>query len=222
MKAKWFSNLGQLLQLIVAALALLTALNAWSAVKQLDFFALAPVIFYLSFGALLLVIIVRVGKFSGPPDTAVRHGTTTPAVAPPPPTISSQRSLTPFIGTITILAGDFYDGSHLRREFKITLKDVLTTTVPKTIGEETVDAADLEIGVGGSLVYGGAETKQVSTNRFICPAVRNAHDAELRSVFQFVYTRDYFSFLAIRVDHVNLHAKEAVLTICYTTGRLNE
>lgn len=229
MGGKWFSNRGQIVQLAAAILSLLTAWNAWGAIKTLDFLSLGPIIFYVSIATLVISFYLRANhksEFSTPSAPAVQPATRTKAVAdtsprtpnaiaPPEP----KWAASPTVQTFTLKAGAFFDGTHIRPELKITLKDITTATFKSHfILEETLEVSDIECRLGGLVVYGGKQTKEIDVNRFLVPAANGFLHSDERALYQLSFSNDHVSFFGLRVDHINMHAKEAVMTLCYQSA----
>lgn len=80
---------------------------------------------------------------------------------------------------------------------------------------EPQDVPTVEIEVAGTALYfsGGSSVKKISDRRFRIPAYsRRLKDVDC-SMYLFTYQKDYFSFAAISVDHINVPAQEATLAI---------
>jgi hypothetical protein len=217
MSGSWFSNRGQILQLGIAAFAcILTGINAWPAIKQMELLTFSPIIFYTVFalGALIIFFYRAPAKtFEATPSS-------------PPVPLTSQQSPSQIrnephkfhFERFTLKLGDFYEQPHQLSQLKVTLKNITTLKFKTYGGEETAEGAELEVRVGGGLVYGGVHTKQVGTNRYLRPLSTDTHNAEEGSIFKFAFTDRYFSFLGLRVEHINTHSKEVVIAFGHTSG----
>jgi hypothetical protein len=212
----WFSNRGQFLQLVIAAFAcLLTGINAWPAIKQMEFFTFTPIIFYTVFALVALIIFF----YRLPGKTLeVAPIDPTPAISQQSPTRDQGKTHNFHFERFTLKLGDFYEQPRQLSNLKITLKNITTFTFKDHLGEETTEGAELEVRVGGGLIYGGTHTKQVGTNRYFCPVSTDTHNAEEGSIFNFVFTEKYFSFLGLRVEHINMHSHEVLIAFGHTSG----
>ena len=224
MPGQWFSNRGQILQLIFAAIAcFLTAVNAWPAVKELQFLALAPIIFYVVFALAALVIIFR--RPTAPPITSTRA-----LSEHPKPSASSINTVVRALEAqsdesipvkftyqkLKLSPGNYHEIAQGIEPIKITLKDVIVFSTPSKYGEEEAEGAEFQF--GGVWFHGGTGTKQVDFKRFICPVVSDPHKAEAGSLYSFVFKDTYFRFIGLRVDHINMHTKEVEFSIGLASG----
>ena len=66
----------------------------------------------------------------------------------------------------------------------------------------------------GSLFYGGPETKETGTNRFVLCETTSGFQAEPRCAYQFSFSDKHVHLRVVRIDHINEQAKEVVLEVC--------
>jgi hypothetical protein len=194
-KLDWFSNRGQIIQIGLGFLALLLA--AYVALPQMSVGA------FFSAGALLLYILVLLGMafYSLAARNALTAGKDAPAN-------SDKKELPEYNATasykeIRLTPGNFWSETQLTGDFKITLHGLAEE------GGKT--RADIEVSRSGA-THGGTMTKRIDTDRYLVPPTEK-YVCEPGSLFSFISAKDSLSATVIRVEHINVHTKEVLLSL---------
>jgi hypothetical protein len=113
--------------------------------------------------------------------------------------------------TIQITAGDYWECASDR--LKVNVADILTD------GENldaTGFAVTLRVDTGGGIIHGGENTQYLSVNTYLVHPNNSASDKEPDSLYRYLYSEEFFSFLSISVIHVNPFKKEVTVELCLT------
>lgn len=112
----------------------------------------------------------------------------------------------------TVKLGDFWEvGSDLDR-----LKIAPVAIKPLERDEQGVE---IRFHTQGSMFYGGSETKETGTNKFVLGVTRSGFQAEPLCAYQYSFSEKHVHFKAVRVDHINAVNNEVVLEICMVALR---
>ena len=114
--------------------------------------------------------------------------------------------------TVRIRMGDYYT-LEASSPMRIEVTDIRTALIPDKYSKGTEErlAVELDVGLGGALVYGGARTVKVNVNKYLVPRVEFHESAE--SIYAFYTTDHWFSFFRISVTHINSHDRCADVSI---------
>jgi hypothetical protein len=221
MSGKWFSNRGQVLQVGIAVVALGIAI-----IVALPALAQHPNL--LSWSPIILIPAIALGAFSFGKNYATSRPsipvTPTSTSAPPisstmPPKAPSKASMeliaaamrkeeafetTVNIYTSTLKMGSFWQDEDTPRRIRVTAN---------VISDEPEPRVELLFGMG-ALAHGGTQTKRTKTNQFLMRAINSGFQAEEYCVYCFSYDEKHVWFFVVRVDHINKHANEIILSIC--------
>jgi hypothetical protein len=210
MSGKWFTNRGQIIQVAIAVVALGVA-----TVVALPALAQHPNL--LTWLPVILIPAIALGAFS--------YGKNYAAPTPSPPTPPDKATASPAsvqtvanailqrqaeevfvtevnIYTPTLKMGDFWNDDA--RRVRVAAVSILDEPEPKV---------ELAFGSGG-LFHGGTQTKRTKTNQYLMKRADSAFQAEEFCVTAFSFDEKHVWFFAARVDHINIYAKEVVLSIC--------
>lgn len=195
---KWFANRGQVIQIGIAFIALLLA--AYVAFPQMSlgaFFTPGAILFYL--------LVLLGGSFY---FTAARKilSHSKESLSEVETSEEEYRSRASFDET-RITPGNFWSVDAGLHQIKITFHGL--------VDEEGSSRADLEINLSGG-VHGGTMTKRIDRDRYLVPST-SKYLAESGSLFSFHSAKDSMAAIIIRVEHINPHTKEALLSV----GQIN-
>src|ERR1700694_4188460 len=194
MSGKWFSNRGQVGQLIVATLALLVGLSiAWPQLSpHMDLVSLWPVVVV----PLAAFIVFRLGRSSklvelaphkpAPPPVPDRVPTSVAEPLDRNPPIRKFHEITEsfaldddsvFIEKKTVKLGDYWELREGMSRLKIT---------PIAFKEDkNVPYVELKIDTGGSVYYGGGQAIQSGVNRIALPETSSGFQAGEHCAYPF-------------------------------------
>jgi hypothetical protein len=136
--------------------------------------------------------------------TGVESGGTTPETPAPvhPSMLRMQGKRVD--GVLKVAVGDFvdiaWDGRDIRIRVHGIAKDKVTHAAGYTKEDETT--VDIEMNVGGALLFGGEATLKAGVNRFRLPQ-RTFDQDEPYSMYLFHVGSDSFRFIRVFVEHVN-------------------
>jgi hypothetical protein len=194
----WFSNRGQIIQVAAAVGAFfITAYLAWPHLQSNEFLSAGSILFYL----LSALVILQLRRF--------------PASLPQPDTVDED----PFPTETNIFTHNFSEGElftariHDTNTVKLTLRAI----IPNPDKKHQLDPeylADVEIDTGVYL-SGGSETKKVTHERWHIPEAGNSKD---RILFSFFLAETYVHLVVCKVDHIDHHARKAIITLCDVAG----
>ena len=202
----WFSNRGQIVQVALAALACLMAgINAWPAIRQLEFLNFAPITFYVVVAA-VFVYAVSVRSAPRDKDKDKGGGTSNSTLIGPAEQHWTLKSsffkLTCTLGSLNELPG---------------FPNPVNLVVTNIEGEGDQLRANLAFSSGGFHLTGGVNVKELGKNKFSMPILRYTCDED--SVFYSLCREDIFLYFSLRVEHINPHAKEVIIAGCRLIGR---
>jgi hypothetical protein len=119
--------------------------------------------------------------------------------------------------TVRIRIGDYYSVQAGNFPLRVEVTDIRMAKIRAEIGGGITDelAVELHVSLGGAVVYGGAGTVQVSTNKYLVP--RFQFDQSPRALY-LVSTKDHRSlFFCVSVTHINAHDGCADVSIVKTS-----
>jgi hypothetical protein len=233
MADKWFSNRGQIVQILIAFTALVVGILVAFPTLPVQqgiqgFVTVWPIIIFplVALGIMWLnnnrinrtleklgahvTSIPVVAEPSVAP--AMQSSVTTPVVAEPLRSFSVTRSEPRwendemYVIDAKIKVGSYWDEPNAREKIRISVLS-LKGDAP---GRQSVE---LGFKYGGIVFHGGSETIQVSVNRFIVPPSSSGFQSEERCVHEFSFSEEHLQFLVIRLDAIDTHANEVVLNI---------
>jgi hypothetical protein len=218
MSGKWFSNRGQMIQVAVgtAALGIAVIVALPALVQHPDLLSWLPVI---------LIPAIGLGAFS--------YGKNYPSPAASVPTPPSQASPAPIqtvanamlhrqteevfetevnIYTPTVKLGGFWTDDEALRRIRVTVVSISVEPEPRV---ELLFAM-------GAQAHGGTQTKRTKVNQYLMRPTNSGFQAEEFCVTCFSFDEKHVWFFAVRVEHINAHAQEVVLSVCkvYSSKRL--
>jgi hypothetical protein len=207
----WFANRGQIIQVVTAIAAfMLGAYIAWPHLKANDFLSAGSILFYLVAAS----VIFQLRRFPLPQRDS-------PPLPLPPQPQAVKKDEDPFptrtkAFTHTFSVGElFVARSHGTTTIKITLRGIVPNTDkkddrdPEYFADVQVDMADFW------LLNGGPETKKISDGRWHMPEGGRSID---RSVSCFSLGDTYFHCMIFKVEHIDHHAHEAIITLYDVVG----
>jgi hypothetical protein len=230
MSGKWFSNRGQIVQILIAFFALVVGLLV--AFPQLPvqqgfqgFISTWPIIIFPLVALLLMwlnnnrmhkTIEALIPKpLPGPPpgplpvtDTepaTLRSFTADPFLKPAAVGQDGWRITDIYVLNVRIKVGSYWDEPSPRNKMRIS-----AVAIREEPGRR---AAELSVRTGGSLVYGGKQSDQVSTNRYTVTISGSGFDAEERSIYQFSFDDEHIHLFVIRVDGLDTALQEVALQV---------
>ncbi len=121
---------------------------------------------------------------------------------------TTTASVNDWIGvTARIRKGDYYDigQSTFGDPLRVEVADIRMASIPERHRDKPTDqlAVELNVMVGGGIVYPGERTVGLGVNRYLIPRLESDESAE--SVYAFHIRDDYFSALCVSVIHINSH-----------------
>lgn len=214
MSGKWFSNRGQVVQILIAFVALVIGilvafphlpvqqgfqgfLSAWPIII---FPLVALVLMWLNNKRLHRTIETLVQKT---PQVSVPAATETELVKSKVPyaDLFSKPSgangdgwqiTNIYVANIKIKVGSYWDEPVSKSKMRIS-----AVAIHEERGRRS---AELAIRTGGSIVYGGKQSDQVATNRYTVTISGSGFDAEERSIHQFNFSDERIHFFVARVE----------------------
>lgn len=211
MSGQWFSNRGQMIQVACAVSALIIGIvTQWSQISvALNLTEIIKVLAYPATVFIVFQIALLTAKngFSKPTPTTTHVGTE-PKPLFGPPLIYEFKNATVKVGSFFEVGEEF----GLRRVSVLSLKNL-------EIYSEEVAAAELEFSGSMLDLSFGKKTQLISNKKALIPSyARSAKDADC-SIYQFSYQLDYFTFVAVSVDHINVPEREVSLVVCIARFR---
>jgi hypothetical protein len=227
MSGKWFSNRGQVVQILIAFVALvvgiLVAFPRLPVQQGLQGFLSAWPIIIFPLAALFLMWLNN-ARMHRAIETLVQ---TTPQ-ASAPATISTDpvKSKTPYADLFPKPAGITEDGWRITDVYVVDTRikvgsywdepiarDKKRISVIAIHEEPGRRSAELAVRTGGSIIYGGKQSDRVEVNRYTVTISSSGFDAEERSIHQFSFTDQHIHFFVIRVDGLDTALNEVALQI---------
>jgi hypothetical protein len=134
--------------------------------------------------------------------------------------MSKSASVNDWIGvTVRVRKGDYYEAARsMTGPFRVEVVDIRTASIPDKFGHRSTDelAVELNVTVGGGVVYPGRRAVFVGVNRYLLPRTESEESAD--SVYALHVRDDYFSALCISVTHINAHEGCADVRIARITA----
>jgi hypothetical protein len=113
---------------------------------------------------------------------------------------------------IRVRKGDYYPTNFAHPALKITVTDIRIASLPDKWDSKTDQlAVELDVDLGGHVIFGGASTLSVGVNKFLLP--RAEHEESAESIYLFLNKDSYSMFLRICVTHINAHDNYAELSV---------
>jgi hypothetical protein len=221
-KRSHFTNTGQIIQTVLAFIACgFAAFNAWPNMSANNFLSAGSVIFIV----LIVLVIYSVSRLSlssiewdskdstvEPKSSSAEDRPDMDARAPKSKTVTEVSWYQPkiFIEAPTIALGEFFQSPN--EELRVTVKDIRPPeNDPLGIG------AELLFNVGGGVTYSGGAVTKLGVNHFFVPMGDHLGNKEPFSVFYFSFSNTHVRLFCMHVDHVNMHTKTALLSLCRVT-----
>lgn len=226
MPGKWFSNRGQVLQILIAFVALivgiLVALPRLPLQQGFEGFLSAWPIIIFPLVALGLMWLNNKRMHRAietlfqrtPPDPApvtAAKEPDKPKVAfadlfPKPPSGGDGWTMTAVdVVDARVKVGSYRDEPLGRDKMRISV-----IAIHEEPGRRS---AELHVRSGGSIVYGGKESNKIATNRYKVTVTSSGFDAEEQSIYQFSFDGEHIHFFVIRVDGLDTAVGEVALQI---------
>jgi hypothetical protein len=120
----------------------------------------------------------------------------------------------PYVAKVKIKVGDYREFEWSDRLVKISLVDIVKENFKTIIGEMETLGAELGVGTGGGLVYGGKCTNECGVNQYRVPAIVSNYE-EPYSLYFFHSDKNYLRFFRVFVEHINHHANEVTLNVFF-------
>jgi hypothetical protein len=227
MSGKWFTNLGQVFQILIAFTALVVGivvafpqlpvqqgfqgfLSAWPIII---FPLVALVLMWLNNKRMHRTIETLVQKA---PTISVPASSETDPVKPKVPyadlfpkpsrvTEDGWRITDIYVADIKIKVGSYWDEPVSKNKMRIS-----AVAIHEEPGRRS---AELAIRTGGSIVYGGKQSDQVATNRYTVTISGSGFDAEERSIHQFSFSDEHIHFFVARGDGFDPASNEVALQV---------
>jgi hypothetical protein len=227
MSGKWFTNLGQVFQILIAFTALVVGivvafphlpvqqgfqgfLSAWPIII---FPLVALVLMWLNNKRMHRTIETLVQMA---PTISVAASSETDPVKPKVPyadlfpkpsgvTEDGWRITDIYVADVKIKVGSYWDEPVSKNKMRIS-----AVAIHEEPGRRS---AELAIRTGGSIVYGGKQSDQVATNRYTVIISGSGFDAEERSIHQFSFSDEHIHFFVAGVDGLDTAASEVALQV---------
>lgn len=115
---------------------------------------------------------------------------------------------------LKVSVGDYVDVHWGSRATRITIHGIgqETVTPEYRISPEQITMVDVEMSVGGALVFGGESTLKAGVNRFKLPQ-KQFDQEEPCSMYLYHIGDNYFRFQRVFVEHINQVAQVVTLNI---------
>jgi hypothetical protein len=240
MNAPWFSNVGQIIQTVIALSALvISGIMAWPHLKQNDLLTGGAIIFYLMVG----LVLVSAGLVIFSVHSKSRRPAPTPLLDSQSPTRPTSSSAGPFserlVYSLPIVPTAAADTTSEREISKSFPGDVTVVTVKRRVGDfwqfpdrdikievrsvrkntqkrydEDEYGAELCVTAGGGLVFGGERAIQITTNCYYL-AVAKFQNREQWSVYFWYFSNQSARFFAAYLDHINPHTGVVTINVCH-------
>jgi len=208
----WFTNNGQIIQLVVAILGVgLTGINAWPAISNFQFFNFAPLAFYFFVftAAVAFVMFVKPTVSDGAAADSKKKSSKILTRLLSDAASSYQVCVCQM--QIDLIKGNEWTGGSDLQKLRMIYHDL--------VKENDHYRADIELLSTMSDFVGGSLTKAVATGRrFLIPMARAEYSAEPYSIFSFSFTDDLVRFDFIRITHINVHSGAIRLFVCRGHG----
>jgi hypothetical protein len=227
MPEKWFSNRGQVVQILIAFAALVVGILV--AIPRLPlqqgfegFLSAWPIIVFPLVALILMWLNNK--RMHRTIETLVQKTpqVTVPAVAetePARPKVSyadlfpkpsgvtedGWRITEVYVVNVRVKVGSYWDEPSARNKIRIS-----AVAIHEEPGRRSTELA---IRTGGSIIYGGKESDKVATNRYTVTMSSSGFDAEERSIHQFSFDNQHIHFFVIRVDGLDTALHEVALQI---------
>jgi hypothetical protein len=227
MSGKWFTNRGQVVQILIGFAALVVGIVV--AFPQLPvqqgfqgFVAVWPIIIFPLVALVLMWLNNK--RMHRTIETLVQKAPTVsvPASAAPEPV----KPKVPFADLFPKLSGLSEDGWRIVEVYVVDIKIKVGSywDEPATKSKMRISAialheepgrrsAELSVRTSGSIIFGSKESDQIATNRYKVTISRSGHDAEERSIYQFSFSDDHIHFFVVRVDGLDTASNEVALQV---------
>lgn len=198
MSGKWFTNRGQIGQLIVATLALVVGvIIAWPQLSpHMNLFQLWPIIV----APLTTFAVFQAGRKSS-----------TTSLTPASTTLADEINNDVYRTTVEVFepqirVGSFWEAGGIR---------ITAAAIQKGTFSDVESPGVRLVLRGGSegQFTSGRETKRLDYNEFLVPLSSTGVEAEKTSVFSFGSLTGYIYLTIIRVEHINESGQEVSLSI---------
>jgi hypothetical protein len=227
MSGKWFSNRGQVVQILIAFVALVVGilvafphlpvqqgfngfLSAWPIII---FPLVALILMWLNNERIHRTIETLAQK---PPQVSVPAVPETEPVKSKVPyadlfqkpsgaTDDVWRLTEVYVVDVRVKVGSYWDEPTAKNKMRISV-----VAIHEEPGRRS---AELAIRTGGSIIYGGKQSDQVGTNRYTVTISGSGFDAEERSIHQFSFGDQHIHFFVIRVDGLDTALREVALQV---------
>ena len=202
MSGKWFSNRGQVVQILIAFVALvvgiLVAFPNLPVQQGLQGFLSAWPIIIFPLVALVLMWLNN-KRMHRTIETLVQN------TAQVSVTEDGWRITEVYVVALRAKVGSYWDEPIARTKMRISV-----VAIHEEPGRRS---AELAVRTGGSIVYGGKQSDKVDTNRYTVTISGSGFDAEERSIYQFSFDDQHIHFFAIRVDGLDTALNEVALQV---------
>jgi hypothetical protein len=226
MPGKWFTNLGQVVQILIGFAALVVGIVV--AFPQLPvqqgfqgFVSVWPIIIFPLVALVLMWLNNR--RMHTTIETLVQKAPVSPPASPAPEPIKSK---VPYADLFPKLTGINGDGWRITEVYVVDVKIKVGSYWDEPVAKNKMRisaiaiheepgrrSAELSVRAGGSIVYGGKESDKVSTNRYTVTISGSGFDAEERSVHQFSFSDEHVHFFVVRVDGLDTAVNEVALQV---------
>jgi hypothetical protein len=207
----WFSNKGQMLQALFAAIACLVGLVvAYYTLVEHEHSA-APLYFVI--GTAIVACLLLFVPWRPSPSVQPHEDASIAAAALLSPLKPSPGTQTPAINydssfkKFTCRLGDAYAEERRGTDRLKVIVHSIEKNSDKPLNFQSDYVAEVEVQKGG-LLYPGEHVKKVSTNRFIIPATSDPFRAEQSAIFSFSFAEKHILFFGLYIEHINPNAKE--------------
>jgi hypothetical protein len=219
---KWFANRGQVIQVVIGAIALVLAgIKAWPSFRGDQVLSMGTILFYV----LILLTVLSVWRLvrnaiqaskptegKPPPKLAVTmdHIAHAPIVPVYPPAFvpkiepgSIRIDQTFCATTITLSSGDYQDFNWDGTDVRIEVSEVVKGTFDAGYNGVESYAASINVKFGGALVFAGNCCKRIGVNMYQVPRMQTGMREEESAFYLYTIGQDYFRFFRGYVDHIN-------------------
>jgi hypothetical protein len=227
MSGKWFSNRGQVVQILIAFVALVVGIIV--AVPHLPvqqgfqgFLSAWPIIIFPLVALVLMwlnnkrmhrtieTLVQKAPQATLPAATETKPVKSTVPYAdlfPKPSGATENGWLTTevYVVDARIKVGSYWDEPVAKNKIRISV-----VAIHEEPGRRS---AELAVRTGGSIMYGGKQSDQVSTNRYTVTISSSGFDAEERTIHQFSFSDEHIHFFVVRVDGLDTASNEVALQV---------
>jgi hypothetical protein len=198
---------GQMVQIACAVVAIgIGLIMQWSQISStIDFGLIVKILVY----PLAAVVLIELGKRFPTGSPGIGHSFRQEFKRGPRSNFDYQ-----FLAP-TVKIGSYFDLDQplgIRRISAVSIHNYQAASREMPTVEIEITGTTLSFSAGSSVT-------KISDRRFWIPAYsRSIKDGDC-STYLFTYKKDYLSFAAISVDHINVPAQEATLAICFMEYR---